>query len=159
MIQLDPNLDKLTHTKRTDRLEDHHLDRNIADLLLETCSKLNIIRASNDPLPPVAPGIRNHIRFCKLARRPFFPFAEDAAELRPSTTNPGGGPLKRTRRAYKKHASCLTYQLAGCRRLSGLFRAAYLMRRPDHSNFLTSPDETTSYSSCDSARYEANFPN
>ena len=89
MLQLGPNVDKLTHTKRTDRLDDPHIDRNIVDLLLKTGSKLNILRAVKGPLPSVSSGISNYIRFCKLVRRPFFPVAEETVKLRPATFNPG----------------------------------------------------------------------
>ena len=36
MLQLEPYFDKLTPTKRTERLDDPHRDRNIVDLLKQT---------------------------------------------------------------------------------------------------------------------------
>ena len=117
MIQLEPNFDKPTHTKRTERLGDHHLDRHIVDLLLKTCHKLNIIRAFKGSLPSVASGINNYIRFCTMVRRPFFPVDEDTAELWSATFNPGK-TFKIYRAHLQKRASCLTYQLIGYRRLS-----------------------------------------
>ena len=89
MIQLEPNLDKLTPQKRTERLVGSFLDRNIVDLLLKTRSKLNILRAVKDSLPSLASGIDNYVRFRKLARRPFFPVAEATVKIRPATFNPG----------------------------------------------------------------------
>ena len=88
MLQLEPNFGNLTPTKRTERISDPLLDRNIVDLLLKTGEKLNISRSSNGPLPSSASGIKNDIRFCKLVRRSFSPVAEETVKLWPSTFNP-----------------------------------------------------------------------
>ena len=81
MMQSDPNFDTLTPTKRTARLNEPHIDRHIADRLLKTGYKTNILRGVKGSLPSAEPGVNNYIRFCKLVRGPFFPVSEKAAEL------------------------------------------------------------------------------
>ena len=112
MLQLEPNFDKLAPTKRTERFGDPSLGRNIVDLLLKTCSKLNILREVKGSLHSAASGINNYIRFRRLARRPCFPVAEGAVKI-PLLLLIPVKPLKCTWRTYRRHAYCLTYQPIG----------------------------------------------
>ena len=88
-IGIPANYDKLTPGNKTKWLLNCTAPTLLIDEFIEKGRELNVLRATQGPLRPVASGIKSYANFCAARNRPWFPPTETSVKEWSTSFNPG----------------------------------------------------------------------